>query len=125
MIFVDTGGWIALSDRKDQHHCNAVAIYTRLKRRKEKLLTTDYIIDETVTRLRYDLSHLTAVKFLNFIERSEETGVLTIIRIDETLFQKAKILFRRYDTAMLSFKVLQFVRCIKYTRLLHLTNILR
>ena len=58
MIFVDTGAWIALSDRRDQYHNDAVAIYTRLKRQKERLLTTDYLIDETVTRLRYDLGHL-------------------------------------------------------------------
>jgi predicted nucleic acid-binding protein len=103
MIFVDTGAWIALSDRKDQHHGDAVAIYTQLKRLKERLLTTDYVIDETVTRLRYDLNHSTAVKFLDFIERTEKTGVLTVIRIDEILFQEAKSLFRRYDSAILSF----------------------
>jgi len=103
MIFVDTGAWIALSDRNDQHHDDAVATYTRLKRRKERLLTTDYVIDETLTRLRYDLGHYSAVKFLDLIERTEETGVLTIIRIDEVLFQKAKTLFRRYDSAILSF----------------------
>ncbi len=103
MIFVDTGAWIALSDRKDQHHGDAVEIYTRLKRQKERLSTTDYLIDETVTRLRYDLSHSVAVKFLDFIERAEETDVLTVIRINETLSQEAKRLFRQYDSAKLSF----------------------
>jgi len=103
MIFVDTGAWIALSDRKDQHHGDAVEIYTRLKQQKERLSTTDYLVDETVTRLRYDLSHSVAVKFLDFIERAEETGVLTVIRINETLSQEAKRLFRQYDSAKLSF----------------------
>ena len=103
MIFVDTGAWIALSDRKDQHHGDAVEIYTRLKRQKERLSTTDYLVDETVTRLRYDLSHSVAVKFLDFIERAEETDVLTVIRIKETLSQEAKRLFRQYDSAKLSF----------------------
>ncbi|MBC8231024.1 type II toxin-antitoxin system VapC family toxin [bacterium] len=103
MIFVDTGAWIALSDRNDQYHDDAVETYTRLKRQQERLLTTDYVIDETLTRLRYDLSHYSAVKFLDFIERTEETGVLTIIRIDDILFQEAKNLFRRYDSAILSF----------------------
>ena len=103
MICVDTGAWIALSDRKDQHHRDAVAIYTRLKRQRERLLTTDYWVDETVTRLRYDLSHSSAVKFLDFIERAEETGVLTVVEIDRTLFQEAKRLFRQYNSAKLSF----------------------
>ncbi len=30
MIFVDSGAWIALVDRRDQHHDTAVAIYNDL-----------------------------------------------------------------------------------------------
>lgn len=115
MILVDTGAWIALTDRKDQHHSDAVAIYTRLKRQKERLTTTDYLIDETITRLRYDLNHSVTVRFLDFIERVEETDVLTVIRIDETLFQEAKRLFRQYDSAKLSFTdCTSFVVCQMY-----------
>jgi len=103
MIFVDTGAWIALTDRKDQHHHEAIEIYNRLKLIKERLLTTDYIIDETLTRLRYDLNHFAAIRFLDFIERAEETGVVNIIRIDEKVFKEAKSLFRGYDSTVLSF----------------------
>jgi len=88
MIFVDTGALIALSDRKDQYHSNAIEIYTRLKLQKERLLLTDYVIDETVTRLRYDLNHQTAINFLDFIERVEKTGVITIEKINEVIFSK-------------------------------------
>lgn len=103
MIFVDTGAWIALSDRKDQKYDEAVAIFTRLKQQKERLLTTDYVVDETVTRLRYDLNHSAGIKFLELVERAEKTGVLTLVRIDEKLFEEAKSLFRTYDSAILSF----------------------
>ena len=64
MVFIDSGAWIALTDRKDQYHKKAALIYNNLKERRELLTTTDYIIDETVTRLRYDLGHATAVRFL-------------------------------------------------------------
>lgn len=103
MIFVDTGAWIALTDRKDQKYGKAVAIFNRLRQQKERLLTTDYIVDETVTRLRYDLNHSVGVKFLELVEQAEKTGVLTLIRIDEKLFEEAKSLFRTYDSAILSF----------------------
>lgn len=107
MIFVDSGAWIALSNRRDPYHEEAVAIYTTLKQQRERLLTTDYVIDETVTRLRYDWNHSGAVKFLNFIERAkkatEEAVALTVVEIDSDLFQKAETLFRRYNTARLSF----------------------
>jgi len=51
MIFVDTGAWIALTDRSDHYHSQAKQIYARLKQQRMRLITTDYIIDETATRL--------------------------------------------------------------------------
>ena len=115
MIFIDTGAWIALSDRKDQYHHNAVAIYTKLKQEKERLLTTDYIINETVTRLRYDLNHSVAVRFLDSMERVEKADVLRMICIDEPLFDDAISIFRTYDTAVLSFTdCISFAVCRKY-----------
>jgi predicted nucleic acid-binding protein len=102
MIFVDTGAWIALTDKSDQHHADAVAIYTKLKRRRERLLTTDYVIDETVTRLKYDTNHRVALAFLDSLAPAEKTGNLRIVRIDEALFDDAVSIFRQYDTAVLS-----------------------
>lgn len=103
MIFVDTSAWIALSNQRDRHHDDASAIYSTLAQRNAQLLMTDYVIDETITRLRYDVSHATAVQFLNFVEHAEETDVLTIVEIDATLFREAKRLFRQYADATLSF----------------------
>ena len=54
MIFVDSGAWIALTDTSDQYHDEATGIYATLKQQRMRFITTDYVIDETVTRLRYD-----------------------------------------------------------------------
>ncbi len=103
MIFVDSGAWIALSNQRDQSHTDAVTIYADLKRQRARFLTTDYVIDETITRLRYDVSHSVAVQFLDFIERAQKIDGLTVTEIDKILFQEAKRLFRQYDSAKLSF----------------------
>ncbi len=103
MIFVDTGAWIAISNPRDQHHSEAVAIYNELRHRETQLLTTDYVIDETVTRLRYDESHHMAVLFLRYIEHLESATDVIVVAIDNNLFLKAKALFRQYDSARLSF----------------------
>ena len=103
MIFVDSGAWIALLNRRDQHHDDARAIYNDLVQQNTQLLTTDYVIDETVTWLRYRVNHAIAVQFLNLIESSRVTDVLTFVAIDRILFQEAEQLFRQYDTARLSF----------------------
>ena len=103
MIFVDTGAWIAVYKRNDRHHRAAVAIYNNLRAREIQLLTTDYVIDEAVTRLRYDANHSVAVAFLEFIGNAEMAGGLTVLAIDKDLFEKAKALFRQYDSTRLSF----------------------
>ena len=103
MVFVDTGAWIALADRSDQYHEEAKRIYARLKQDHIRLITSDYIVDETVTRLRYDSSHQHAVRFLDLIARAEEIGVLQRVIVSPDLFEAAVALFRQYDTATLSF----------------------
>ncbi len=103
MTFVDSGAWIALLNRRDQHHDDATIILNNLVQQNIQLLTTDYVIDETVTWLRYRASHPVAVRFLDLIESSRATGVLTLLAIDRVLFQNAERLFRQYDTAKLSF----------------------
>ena len=103
MIFVDSGAWIAFLDRRDQHHSDAVAIFNDLVQQRTRLLTTDYVIDETATRLRYKVNYSIAVQFLDLIESSKVTRGLTITEIDSALFQEAERLFRQYDTAELSF----------------------
>lgn len=103
MIFVDTGAWIALLNQTDQHHHDAAVVFKDLQQQQNRLLTTDYVIDETVTRLRYDTNHSLSVTFLNRIELLEETEILTIAEIGKSVFEAAKALFCQYDSVQLSF----------------------
>ncbi len=103
MIFVDTGAWIALLNQRDQYHHDAVVVFNKLQLHRMRLLTTDYVIDETVTRFRYDTNHTLTVEFLNRIELLEETEFLTIAEIDKNVFEAVKSLFRQYDSVQLSF----------------------
>ncbi|RKU38730.1 hypothetical protein C6496_04265 [Candidatus Poribacteria bacterium] len=74
-----------------------------MEQQRMRLLTTDYVIGETITRIRYDTNHALAVMFLNRIELLVETGVLTLVEINKNVFAAAKALFRQYDSARLSF----------------------
>ena len=103
MIFVDTGAWIAILDRGDQYYQEATMIFNGIQQQQVRLLTTDYIIDETATRLLYNTNHSVAVMFLERIEMLVETGILTVVEINKDVFEKAKALFRQYDSVRLSF----------------------
>jgi len=88
MVFVDTSAWIALTDKSDQYHHEASAIYTKLKLKKARFLTADYVLDEAITRLRYDVSHTTALKFIELIEKSEKQVYCKFIRLIRRYFRK-------------------------------------
>ena len=115
MIFVDSGAWIALFSRRDQFHTDARVVYESIKQQRAKLLTTDYIVDETVTRIRYDAGFSAADTFLLAIEHAEATGELVLETISRSAFQRAKQLFRQYSSERLSFTdCTSFVVCKKY-----------
>jgi predicted nucleic acid-binding protein len=51
-VFVDTGAWVALRYGRDGLHDDAVAVLARLRRRRARLVTTDYVLAEAVTLLK-------------------------------------------------------------------------
>ena len=112
MIFVDTGAWIAVTDASDQYHRQAVEMYSLLKKQRKRFVTTDYVIDETVTRLRYDAGHPCALRYLDLLAQAQEKGTLRIVYNTEAIFQKAITVFRRYDTVDVSLTdCVSFVVC--------------
>ncbi len=53
MIFVDSSAWLAVSDVRDGNHKAALAFTAKLlDGASGRLLTSDYIVDETLALLR-------------------------------------------------------------------------
>lgn len=53
MIFVDTSAWLALADPADAHHIEAREFEAMLRKGAHgKLVTTDFVLDETITIVR-------------------------------------------------------------------------
>ncbi len=50
-IFVDTWGFKALMDSDDEHHEQVVKLFDVLWKNRTRLITSDYILDETITLL--------------------------------------------------------------------------
>jgi len=66
MIFVDTSAFLAIVNEKDNNHIAATTFLEEIKTGKvkvKKIITSDYIIDETLTRIRYSVGHKEAVKW--------------------------------------------------------------
>ena len=92
-VFVDTGAWIALTDLSDSFHAEASRIADQLKQRNTILVTSDYVLDETITWLRYHTSHKIAADFAAQLMSSQVTD---IIYIDENVFSRTVALFRKF-----------------------------
>lgn len=98
-ILIDTGAFLALKDRSDRHHAAARRFFEGLGAR-DRLLTTSYVVDETITRLRYARGHKDA---LSFAESILSTRLIEVLYVDAALEGEALARFRRYSDQKLSF----------------------
>ncbi len=71
MIFVDTSAWLAITDIRDGNHRPALAFHEELVRGKAgRLMTTDYVLDETLTLMRKRSGAYTAREFVDRVQKS-------------------------------------------------------
>ena len=103
MVFVDTGGWIAVAVEADTLHEVAKPYYANLLARRVLLFSSNYVFDETLTRIRYDFGHDLACRFSNFYEEAEKRRLLTTLWVDEEATRKALRIFHKYSDQKFSF----------------------
>lgn len=102
-VFVDTGAWYAVSNQYDQHFTAAQGYYSDTVRRGARFITSDYVLDETLTRLRYDFGHASAMEFWERTQRARIGHALDIVRVTETVWELAMDIFLRYTDQRFSF----------------------
>ncbi len=103
MLFVDTSAFLALVNEKDENHTAAVVFLEDIKNGKvkiKKIMTSDYIIDETLTRIRYAVGHREAVEWGKDILSSK---VVEKSEVGKEIFGLAWELFETYEDKKLSF----------------------
>ncbi|PRR70279.1 type II toxin-antitoxin system VapC family toxin [Neomoorella humiferrea] len=101
-IFVDTGAFIALGWEKDPYHEIAVNFY-RFHRNKWRMFTSNYIIAETYTWLRYHTSSFHALHFLEIIKKLQLKNRLTLIYASQDMEDKINQFLRQYRDVVLSY----------------------
>ena len=99
-LFVDSSGWIALYNRRDDQHQRAVSAFTGLVDSRVQFVTSDYIIDEALTHIRAWSSHADAVKFGHLVR---EHPLIEWIAVDGEVWSAAWDIFVRYDDQAFSF----------------------
>lgn len=98
MIFVDTSFWVALRNRRDDHHDEA----RRLLRANAAtpLVSTNHVSGETWTFLRLRAGHGSATNFLDF---TDETMRLHVEHVDAATEEEAMGWLSRHEEREYSF----------------------
>ena len=100
--FIDTWAWLVLANDRDPAFAQVAAI--RSEPASGAWITTDYVLDETFTRLFAAAPFSKARRFCEAIQEAAETGSLVIERITEKRFRAAWQLRLRYrDKPRISF----------------------
>ena len=99
-VFVDTGGWMACADRADPAHAACAAARDATLEAGRTLITTDFVIAETLTLIRFRLGLSAANAWWQQIDRSAR---LRWERVEHDRFERARHLFFEYRDKDLSF----------------------
>jgi hypothetical protein len=99
-VFVDTGGWMACADRADPAYAPCRTARDGALEAGKTLITTDFVIDETLTLIRFRLGLDAANAWWEQIDGSAR---LRWERVENERFERARHLFFHYRDKDLSF----------------------
>ena len=103
-LFIDTWGWVALANVRETGHSAAVHAYQKDQEAGLIPVTTDYVLDETISRLFSKFPSSEAETFCGGLFRTIEARLLQVERITPDRFQYAYDLRLRYrDKPRISF----------------------
>jgi predicted nucleic acid-binding protein len=91
LLFIDTGGFYALADRRDPAHARARRFYETCER---PCVTTDYIFAETMSLLTKRLGKRVAVTFGDGLRRSHR------IRLEEVAPEMREAAWTLFSTQL-------------------------
>jgi predicted nucleic acid-binding protein len=96
-VFVDTSAWVAMLDRSEASH---LAVAAFLREQRALLVTSDYVVDETLTFLRLRVGTPIALQFGESLLADDG---IAFVRLAEADWKQAWVLFRRYSEHDFSF----------------------
>lgn len=100
MIFVDTGAFIGRYIAKDEHHRVATSSWSVLEKSKERLFTSNFVLDETFTLLGRRAGYAFAAARARAILSSSTIMILRPTKYDEI---EAIKLFEKYADQSVSY----------------------
>lgn len=96
LVFVDTGAWLSVVLKREPHHRRMAETWNELIASGARFVTSNLVLAETLTRLRYDVGHRRALEFYGLAVEAEEKKLLVVEYVDRELFGKGWEIFRDF-----------------------------
>jgi len=103
LLFVDTWGWCAVSNPKEAWHQQVTQIMQTLIESGDHLITTNFVLDETYSLVRFRVHHQASLELHQRIERLIAGRLLRVVHVTQELEQTAWRIFERYSDKYFSF----------------------
>jgi predicted nucleic acid-binding protein len=119
-LFVDTWGWLVLANDRDPSFETVLHLRAEAGDRRGAWVTTDYVLDETITRLFSATPFAQARRFMDGVFEASGLGILDIEHVTPDRFTSAWRLRLRYkDKPRISFTDLTSFVVMRELRLQH------
>lgn len=106
LIFVNTSGWLALYNANDANHDAACVLWDDLRNQPVRFVTTDYVLDQVFTALKF-FGSLEAAQALHTVTTT--TNLLRLFMADSVIFDRAWKIFQDDEHPQFT-----FTDCINY-----------
>ncbi|MBI3559164.1 type II toxin-antitoxin system VapC family toxin [Candidatus Gottesmanbacteria bacterium] len=116
-IFVDSSAWIALSSEDDKNYRRITDFFSKIISDGAVFFTSNDVIDETVTRLVYDIGFRQTQKFIEEIKANVRKKSLVQFWTDEQIQEEAFAILKKYHDHKLSMTDATTVAIMKRFRL--------
>lgn len=93
-LFVDSSFWLALFNEEDALHQKSVSFSQSKKFSRAVLFTSDYVIDETLTRLKKKVGAKEAFLLFESLQRKIKEDNLELIFTTRAVFNQAYKIFK-------------------------------
>lgn len=93
IAFVDTSAWCAVENEDDENHDTALLLLEEIIEGRYRLVTTNYVLDETYTLLLGRVGHGLVIQFKHRIDQMLTSEILTVIQVSESIQESAWAVF--------------------------------
>lgn len=114
-LLVDTAAWVALFNSDDKYHRDAAAFWRYVQSHRLKLVTHDYIMDETYTILRRAQNGL--LRATRAYQAVEQSKWIQLVEVNKEYRERGWTVFQNYHD-----KVFSFTDCVSFG-MMHLLGI--